>query len=116
MPFCDGKPLSETALRALRPENDMGDLVAAENFSLLPSTTSVEKLEAAAIQIFSLPSSTSVVSALDFVATEIGVRIKDLRAQEVVLAVHYIAVYGGGVNHTLGKMVLDNSILEKSKS
>lgn len=115
MTFWEGKPLSEESLRALRPPNAGQELIMSEEFSLLPSKTSVADLEKIAISKFSLPVSTSVVPALDFVATEIGVNIKDLRAQEVLLAVHYIAVYGGGVNKTLGKMVLDESVKDSGK-
>ena len=100
--------LSEQMLRDMRPVSQKDcPLLKAEEFSLLPPKLKARDLEKKAIQLFELPNSISIKPALDFVARDLGLREVDLRKEEVLLAVHYISLYGGGYNSRIDRIVID---------
>lgn len=102
------KHLSEARLRDMRPVSQKDcPLLKTEEFSLLPTNLKARDLEKKAIGIFNLPNSTSTNSALGIVARDLGLREVDLRKEEVLLAVHYISLYGGGYNGRIDRIVLD---------
>ena len=101
--------LSEKKILDMKPLTAPQELTREETFSLYPSLTDTRTLEKDAIATFNLKESSCVTGALNFVADELGVKYDDLRPQEVLLAIHYIAVYGGGYNKILDCLVLDTS-------
>lgn len=102
------KMLQEEQLRSMRPASCRDEpLSPAEQFSLLPAKMSTRELETEAIRFFSPPASTLTYSALEFVADELGIKSTALHRDEVLLALHYISIYGGGYNERINRLVVD---------
>jgi len=109
--------LSKKSLVSMRPEDKKDEpLSPFDIFSLLPPKMNGILLEKEAIKIFNLPKSRHTASALFFVASELGIKETLLKKNEVLLALHYISVYGGGYNPRIDRLVISSEPSEKTEA